>query len=372
MVNRSNDAMDLITSQSQGISSELASIDLRHAAINPHNWYAVARSSDLNEHPIAINLWHQPIVLYRNRKGQVQALENRCPHRQVNLSDGHVSGDEIICAYHGWRFDSTGACSYIPYLEAHQKLPKSRIRSYLAQEKHGFIWVYPGNSSHSGENSTAPLSIPEWDDLNHIATVSLIDVKCHFSFLIENLMDMYHGHLHDDLQAWTDPVLRTLEQGENRVDAHYDAQSYYRIDKIWSVLQLFIPSMRQLHSESLDVSYVYPNWIARLGNEFKIYCLFCPISETHTRAYLIHFTSLEAFHRLHKLPKWFRAWIKNSLFGAAQKMLDGLVEQDVLMLEQEQQAYSEHPKRKGLELNRAIISVQRLIRQQATAGGSEI
>jgi hypothetical protein len=46
-------------------------------------------------------------------------------------------------------------------------------------------------------------------------------------------------------------------------------------------------------------------------------------------------------------------------------MLDGLVAQDILMLEQEQSAYSANPDYKGPELNRALISVQRLIRQQA-------
>ncbi|MEL6384942.1 MAG: aromatic ring-hydroxylating dioxygenase subunit alpha, partial [Cyanobacteria bacterium J06626_18] len=116
--------------------------------------------------------------------------------------------------------------------------------------------------------------------------------------------------------------------------------------------------------EDLNVSYVYPNWVSTLGKDFKICCLFCPIGPTHTRAYLIHFTSLQAFHRLHKLPVPFRRWLKNSLFGSAQKMLDGLIEQDVQMLEQEQQAYLQNPGYKGPELNRALVSVQKLIRQQ--------
>ncbi|MGB2923849.1 MAG: aromatic ring-hydroxylating dioxygenase subunit alpha, partial [Limnothrix sp.] len=110
-----------------------------------------------------------------------------------------------------------------------------------------------------------------------------------------------------------------------------------------------------------------PNWSATLGNDFKIMCLFCPISETHTKAYLIHFTSLNAFWRLHKLPVAFRRFVKDSLFGAAQKLLDGLVEQDILMIEQEQQAYLENPQRRNLELNRTIVAVQKLIKQQAIA-----
>lgn len=356
--------MDLIATSPLRRLGSRALTDVRQAPINPLHWYAVASSQELTAEPMAVTLWHQPIVLYRNSQGQVHALENRCPHRQVRLSEGHVSGDDIVCAYHGWQFNAGGACSHVPYLEASQKLPTCKIHSFPVREQDGFIWVFPGDPSYLEGQAVAPLSLPEWDHLNYIATLSVIDVDCHFSFLIENLMDMYHGHLHADLQAWTEPVLRSLEHTEMRVDAHYDAQSYYRINKIWSVSQLFIPALRQLHSEPLDVSYVYPNWVATLGQDFKICCLFCPTSEVHTRAYLIHFTSLQAFHRLHKLPVWFRRWIKNSLFGAAQAMLDGLVAQDVLMLEQEQQAYQQHPELKGPELNRALIEVQRLIRHQ--------
>lgn len=62
---------------------------------------------------------------------------------------------------------------------------------------------------------------------------------------------------------------------------------------------------------------------------------------------------------------WFRRFVKNSLFGSAQKLLDGLVRQDVQMIEQEQQAYLNHPNQKNYELNLALVSVQRLIKNQA-------
>jgi hypothetical protein len=65
---------------------------------------------------------------------------------------------------------------------------------------------------------------------------------------------------------------------------------------------------------------------------------------------------------------WFRQFVKNSLFGSAQKLLDGLVRQDVQMIEEEQQAYLNEPQRRSYELNRALVSVQRLIRSQVEQG----
>ena len=350
------------------VSKTVQNRDVRELGINPNHWYVVARSSEVTNKPINVVIWQQAmaqapaagIALYRDSTGKIHALEDRCPHRQVKLSHGQVIGNELECAYHGWRFNSAGECAAVPYLAENQKLPTCEIRHYPVKEQDGFIWLFPGKA----EPSVEPLGLPEWEHLNYIATVSVIHTQAHYSYLIENLMDMYHGHLHQDLQAWAEASLQDIDENNHRVDAHYIAQSYYKIDKIWSISQLFFPALRKLHPEPLDVSYVYPHWVSTLGKDFKIYCLLCPISETETKAYLIHFTSLNSFWRLHKLPVWFRRFIKDSLFGAAQKLLDGLVIQDVKMIEEEQQVYLQNPQRRNYELNRALVSVQRLMRNQ--------
>jgi len=65
-----------------------------------------------------------------------------CIHRGTALSLGHVEGCEIVCAYHGWRFDETGACTRIPQMENQTAIPaKARIASYFvrsAMELFGF------------------------------------------------------------------------------------------------------------------------------------------------------------------------------------------------------------------------------------------
>lgn len=336
--------------------------DIRSLGINPNHWYVVARSSEVKATPLAVVLWQQAIVLFRDSHGQVHALADCCPHRQVKLSHGKVIGDQLECAYHGWQFNPAGHCVAVPYLTAEQKLPNCQLRQYPILEQDGFIWVFPGDSDQA--STIQPMGLPEWDHLNYITTVAVIECQAHYSFLMENLMDMYHGHLHQDYQAWADPILQDLQETDDRVDAHYQAQSYYKIDKIWSISQLFFPALRQLHPEPLDVSYIYPHWRAMLGSDFKIYCLVCPVDQTATRAYLIHFTSLEAFDNLHKLPIGFRQFLKTRLFGSAQHILDGLVKQDVEMIEEEQQAYLNGPKQRKYELNRTISAVQKLIQKQ--------
>ena len=339
---------------------------IRQLGINPNHWYVVAKSTEIKTQPFAVTLWHQPIVIYRDSAGKIHALEDRCPHRQVKLSHGKVIGDNLECAYHGWRFNPAGECAQVPYLATNQKLPSCDIRRYPVQEKDGFVWLFPGDETLA--ETIQPLGLPEWEHLNYISSFAIIHCQAHYSYLIENLMDMYHGHLHQNWQAWAEPVLQDIEEDDNRVHAHYQAQSYYKIDKIWSISQLFFPALRRLHPEPLDVNYVYPHWFSTLGNDFKIYCLLCPVSETETRAYLIHFTSLNAFWRLHKLPVWFRQFVKDICFNAAKGLLEGLVREDVLMIEEEQQAYLQNKERKNYELNRALVSVQKLMKNQFEKG----
>ena len=57
--------------------------------------------------------------------------------------------------------------------------------------------------------------------------------------------------------------------------------------------------------------------------------------------------------------------MKNSLFNSAKKLLEGLIIQDVEMIEQEQKSFLENKKLRNFELNRTIVEVQKLIRQQA-------
>ena len=52
-------------------------------------------------------------ILILRVAGELHAFDNACPHEGNPLVDGDVLGDQLECAYHGWRFDlRTGACLY--------------------------------------------------------------------------------------------------------------------------------------------------------------------------------------------------------------------------------------------------------------------
>jgi hypothetical protein len=61
----------------------------------------------------------------------------------------------------------------------------------------------------------------------------------------------------------------------------------------------------------------------------------------------------------------FRYFVKNLFFGSAKRLLEGLICQDVLMIEQEQQAFLNNATGRTVEVNPTVSKVQKLIHQQA-------
>lgn len=336
---------------------------IRRAGINFNRWYMIAKSSEVGEAPLGRELWRRPIVLFRTESGSLHALEDRCAHRLVRLSHGRRVGDRIQCAYHGWQFDTSGRCVHVPQLASGSALPRCRVPSFPVLERHGFVWLFPGDPRLADE--TAPLAMGEWEDLEEIPSWAKLSCNAHFSYLIENLMDMYHGALHARYQVWTAEALREVVEGDNHVTALYDATTYYSVKNFSSVLEPFVPALRKVRSAPLTVTYDYPNWRSSLGEEFKIFCLICPVNERRTEAYLIHYTSLAKFAGLRKAPPAVRKLMKRLLSNVARRLLENLVRQDVVMIEQEQQAFDDAPAKAPLEINRTVRRVQNLIRRQA-------
>ena len=105
-------------------------------------WHAVAYGRDLGPSPLRVELLEESLVLWRDSHGIAHAFRDLCIHRGTALSRGRVAGDEIVCAYHGWRYAPDGRCTAIPQLEDPARVPaKARAMAYRCQERYGLVWV---------------------------------------------------------------------------------------------------------------------------------------------------------------------------------------------------------------------------------------
>ncbi len=108
-------------------------------------WYVAGWSSEISNDLRAIKVLDEKIVIYRNSKGKVFALEDRCPHRFLPLSMGKLMGDNIECGYHGLTFNCEGNCIRIPSQKKIQKTLK--IPTFPIIERHGIVWIWMGEKT---------------------------------------------------------------------------------------------------------------------------------------------------------------------------------------------------------------------------------
>lgn len=193
--------------------------DLRRVGIHPDFWYPVARSKDLSRgKTLGVTFAGDPIALVRSATGRVFALEDRCAHRQVPLHLGVVDGERLQCCYHSWCYDESGKVVGIPYLPKGQGVSMG-VRSYPCREAYRLIFVFPGDPEKAGQ--VAFPDIPTWSSPYHKTMYFSRRIKCHYSLMHENLMDMNHQFLHRRLMGSIRAELLDAQKGRNWIEASY-------------------------------------------------------------------------------------------------------------------------------------------------------
>jgi len=94
---------------------------------------------------VAVQLLGEDLVLFRDELGELGLLERACAHRRADLSFGRLEDGGLRCSFHGWLFDTTGACLETP-AEPDDSHFCTRVRqqSYPVIECNGIIWAWMG------------------------------------------------------------------------------------------------------------------------------------------------------------------------------------------------------------------------------------
>ncbi|MGW0763163.1 Rieske 2Fe-2S domain-containing protein [Streptomyces sp. NPDC002814] len=195
-------------------------VDLRRVGANPDYWYPVALAGNVRTgRVIATAFAGERIALYRGASGTVHALEDRCAHRQVPLSMGVVEGDTLRCCYHAWAYRGDGRISQIPYLSKGDGRPPRGVRGYPVRQAYGLVFVFPGDPEKAAV--TALPELPAFGSPRYRTMTFSRTVRCHYSFMHENLLDMNHQFLHRGIVGRLHPELLEYRTGARSVEARY-------------------------------------------------------------------------------------------------------------------------------------------------------
>ncbi|NOV02313.1 aromatic ring-hydroxylating oxygenase subunit alpha [Paenibacillus planticolens] len=149
-------------------------------------WYPIALASEVTEKPISAKLLDTKLVCYRSND-KVVIARDLCFHRGAPLSKGWVENGEIVCPYHGFRYNCEGKCTSVPAHPDAKISPKLKLIVYPAVEKYGLIWT-----SLSSSEEQIP-EFPGWDDPDFLNVLPpSFDIAGSAGRQMEGFLDVSH------------------------------------------------------------------------------------------------------------------------------------------------------------------------------------
>jgi phthalate 4,5-dioxygenase oxygenase subunit len=156
-------------------------------------WLPVCMTEEVAEPdgaPVKARLLGVDLVVFRDTKGRVGVMDERCPHRRASLAFGRNEECGLRCLYHGWKFDVDGNV-----LDMSSEPPDSRLRTnlkhraYPVREAGGFVWAWLGPM-----DAVAEFQPPAWAPTPDTKTsIVKIHAACNWAQVLEGSIDSAHS-----------------------------------------------------------------------------------------------------------------------------------------------------------------------------------
>ncbi len=181
--------------------------ELEMERIFKRSWLCIGHESQVPE-PfdfVTTTLAGQPVIMSRDREGEMHVMFNRCTHRGAQICT-RPSGNarRFECLYHGWTFDADGAHAGAPYpdryapgfiKEGNFDLAKPRMAIYR-----GFVFANLSEDGPDLEEFLGPM-LGHIDHMVDRAPDSEVEAcagmfryrfDANWKIQLENLNDLYH------------------------------------------------------------------------------------------------------------------------------------------------------------------------------------
>lgn len=132
-----------------------------------NSWYYAAHAPQVKRGKTLYKvICGEHILIGRDKRGKVFAINNICPHQGMPLHYGGFDGETVMCSFHGWRFNGEGTCTEIPSLVEDQQqqinVCKIKTKSYPCEEAQGNIWVFIGDKTENLPEIPRAIGVDEY------------------------------------------------------------------------------------------------------------------------------------------------------------------------------------------------------------------
>lgn len=247
-------------------------------------WQPVGVYTDLSDDQPKkrVTVLGENLVLYRTDDGGYALIREQCAHRHASLYYGFIEGCDIRCAYHGWKYDTTGQCVEQPFEQENRRFKEHvRLPAYPVKECRGLLFAYFGPKP-------APV-LPKWDVLTRDDGNLKLRVEpvlnCNWLNPMENSVDTVHTYwLHGHMMK-----MKGLPGGE-----YY----YRKIEKFdfelmeWGIIKrrFYVDEKQGESEQEKGHPLVFPNMLRVPEGPRQAMHWRVPIDDHHTQIYWAGFT----------------------------------------------------------------------------------
>jgi phenylpropionate dioxygenase-like ring-hydroxylating dioxygenase large terminal subunit len=252
-------------------------------------WLLAHKSMLTANKPQKVSLYGNDYVLWKDLQGNINALENACPHMGAMLSAGWCEAkldrtSTVVCPFHALEFDANG-CTILPGANK-QTLPQLAKLELIIQGD--FIWSYGGFEPKIPIPNILNQIAANYDFVGHTGDCS---VATDLRSMLLNMHDYNHQNgTHREMFKITEV------QFEKFTDEGHHSHAYYQMptapnslqEKIKNPALLMMPKVLSAHLENYFPHLVIFHGDFPAGTVAQCH-LFVPESEHRTRTYVLLF-----------------------------------------------------------------------------------
>jgi phenylpropionate dioxygenase-like ring-hydroxylating dioxygenase large terminal subunit len=251
-------------------------------------WYYVGHTSQLNGAGsyFTVDIAEQPLVILRDRLGEMRAFFNICTHRAGPVALGSGQCNRLTCLYHAWSFDLDGTLRGIPDMETAENfdLNAHALTPVKVDTWGPFIFVNldPQSDSLLTQLGELPELFQRYQFQNWVRIHS-IDywTDTNWKLYVENNTESYH-------EPSVHPILAKYYQSvkaEARYHYYLQYTPFFGNDDIPASLNpdLYAPGLNEAEMGGVSTMSFFPNFAWITAPTYAIIYLIDPQGPLKTR-----------------------------------------------------------------------------------------
>jgi len=168
------------------------------SAVFFREWLFVANECEISDPGdyLTLTIDRAPIIVLRDREGQLRAFHNTCRHRGSRLCSGERGNlNRLVCPYHQWTYDLDGTLMSALYMDEEFDRDDFPLKTVHMQNLEGLLYICLSDTPPDFEKfrrTVTPYIAPHHPAKTKVAYESTIVEEANWKLVVENNRECYH------------------------------------------------------------------------------------------------------------------------------------------------------------------------------------